>query len=47
MKEIDFLPEWYKEGRRRRLHMRRQYAVLMVFFLAMVTYNTIATHKIS
>ncbi len=47
MKEIDFLPEWYKEGRRRRSHMRRQYVVLAVFFLAMVTYNTLATHKIS
>lgn len=47
MKEIDFLPEWYKEGRRRRLHMRRQYVVLVLFFLAMVTYNTLATHKIS
>jgi hypothetical protein len=47
MKDIDFLPEWYKEGRRRRLHMRRQYVVLAVFFLVMVTYNTLATHRIS
>ena len=47
MKEIDFLPEWHKEGRRRRLHMRRQYAALMVLFLVLVTYNAIATHRIS
>jgi len=47
VKEIDFLPEWHKEGRRRRLHMRRQYAALMVLFLVLVTYNAIATHRIS
>ncbi|MDI9433395.1 MAG: hypothetical protein QM570_16890 [Planctomycetota bacterium] len=47
MKEIDFLPEWHKEGRRRRLHMRRQYAVLIAFFLAMVTYNTVASHRVA
>jgi len=47
VKEIDFLPEWHKEGRRRRLHMRRQYAALIVLFLALVTYNAIATHKIA
>lgn len=47
MKEIDFLPEWHKEGRRRRLHMRRQYAALIVLFLVLVTYNAIATHRIS
>ena len=27
MKEIDFLPEWHKEGRRRRLHMRQRRGV--------------------
>lgn len=47
MKEIDFLPEWYREGRRRRGHMKRQYALLIVFFLAIMTYNTVSTHRIS
>jgi hypothetical protein len=47
MKEIDFLPEWHRESRRRRVHMRRQYAVLIGFFFAMVTYNTIAGHRIA
>ncbi|MDI6447777.1 hypothetical protein [Anaerobaca lacustris] len=47
MKEIDFLPEWHKEGRRRRVHMRRQYIVLAAFFFAMVTYNTIAARRIA
>lgn len=47
MKDIDFLPEWYKEGKRRRLHMRRQYAVLTVVFLTMMTYNLTAEHRIA
>jgi len=45
MKEIDFLPEWYKESRRRQVHMRRQYAALALIFLGMMTYNLTATHK--
>ncbi len=47
MKEIDFLPEWYKEGKRQRRHVRRQYAVLAVAFMAMVGYNITATHRIA
>ena len=45
MKEIDFLPEWYKEGRRRQVHMRRQYAALALIFVGMMTYNLTVTHK--
>jgi len=47
MKEIDFLPEWYKEGRRQRVRMRRQYAVLAMAFIAMVSYNATSTHRIT
>ncbi len=47
MKDIDFLPEWYKESRRRRQHVRRQYVILAVAFVAMIGYNTTATHRIS
>ncbi len=47
MKEIDFLPEWYKEGKRRRVHMRRQYIALAVVFLTMLTYNLTAEHRIA
>ncbi|MBN1359922.1 MAG: hypothetical protein JW993_04990 [Sedimentisphaerales bacterium] len=47
MKEIDFLPEWYKEGKRRRVHMRRQYVALTVVFLTMLTYNLTAEHRIA
>ena len=47
MKEIDFLPEWYKESKRQRQHVRRQYVVLAVAFIAMISYNTTATHRIT
>ncbi len=45
MRELDFLPEWYKEGRRRQSHMRRQYVALAVVFLAMMTFNLTAAHR--
>jgi len=47
MKEIDFLPDWYKEGKRRRVQMRRQYAALTLIFLSMLTYNLTSAHRIS
>lgn len=47
MKQIDFLPQWYKEGKRRQQHVRRQYAMLAVVFLAMVSYNMLSTHRIA
>ncbi len=47
MKEIDFLPEWYKEGKRRRVRMRWQCIVLSMVFLVMIAYNTISAHRIA
>lgn len=47
MKEIDFLPDWYKEGKRRRAQMRRQYAALTMIFLGMLTYNLSVSHRIN
>ena len=47
MKDIDFLPEWYKERYRRRTHMRHQYAILIGLVCAMISYNLIATHQIN
>jgi len=47
MKEIDFLPEWYKESKRRRAQMRRQCAVLAVAFIAMMSYNLTSAHRIA
>jgi Tfp pilus assembly protein PilN len=47
MKEIDFLPEWYKNGRRRQLSYRTQYIALAGVLVVMVVWNFIATHSIS
>jgi Tfp pilus assembly protein PilN len=47
MKEIDFLPEWYKSGRRRQVSYRTQYLALGGVFVVMVVWNFIATHSIS
>jgi cell division protein FtsB len=47
MKEIDFLPEWYKSGRRRQVSYRTQYLALGGVFVVMVVWNFVATHSIS
>lgn len=44
MKEIDFLPEWYRESKRRRSRLRKQYAALVLIFTCMMTYNLAVTH---
>ncbi len=46
MKEFDFLPEWYREDRRRHLHVRRQYLVLVAVFLAMMIFNAAALRRV-
>jgi len=45
MKEIDFLPKWYKEDQRQQVYMRRQYGILALIFLAMMAYNVVVTQK--
>jgi hypothetical protein len=47
VKELDFLPEWYRTGRRRQSHMRKQYIALALTFLAMISFNVTATHRAS
>jgi hypothetical protein len=47
VKEIDFLPEWYKDGKRRQVRTRWQCIALAMIFLAMIAYNTIAGHRIA
>jgi len=47
MKEIDFLPEWYKSGRRREVGYRTQYIALIGVFVVMVVWSIIAKHSIS
>ena len=39
MKELDFLPQWYKDDKRRQQHVRKQYVALAAVFLAMMIFN--------
>jgi hypothetical protein len=47
MKEIDFLPEWYKSGKRRQTGYRTQYVALGGVFTVMMVWNFVTTHSIS
>ena len=47
MKEIDFLPEWYKSGRRRKITYRTQYVVLGGIFAIMMVWNFFAAGSVS
>jgi len=47
MKEFDFLPEWYKGGRRQQISWRAQYIALAGMFIVMVVWNFIAGHSVS
>ena len=47
MKEIDFLPEWYKSGRQRQVSYRTQVIGLSGLLLIMIAWNFITTHAIS
>ena len=47
MKEIDFLPQWYRSGRRRQISYRTQYIALGGIFVVMMTWNLIAGGSIS
>jgi len=47
MKEIDFIPEWYKSGRRRQAGYRTQYVALGGVFAVMMVWNFVTTHSIS
>ncbi len=45
MKELDFLPQWYKEDRCRHVHLRRQYVALVAVFAAMMIFNLTEIHR--
>ncbi len=47
MKEIDFLPEWYRSGRHHQIGYRAQYAVLGSMLVVMVVWSAVATYLIS
>ncbi|MCU0915204.1 MAG: PilN domain-containing protein [Planctomycetes bacterium] len=46
MRELDFLPDWYKEDKRRQAHVRQQYVALLIVFLIMMAFNLVATHRV-
>lgn len=39
MKEIDFIPEWYKSGQKRMNSYHRQYALVTCLFIAMLAWS--------
>jgi Tfp pilus assembly protein PilN len=47
MKEIDFLPEWYKSGKRRQVSYRTQYIAISSVFVVMMVWSVITTRSIS
>jgi hypothetical protein len=47
MKEIDFLPDWYKSGRRRQIGYRTQYVALAGAFALMMAWNFTTARSIS
>ena len=47
MKEIDFLPQWYKAGKRRRVNYRRQYIVIAGLLVTMIAWSLAAGYSVS
>ena len=47
MKEIDFLPEWYKTGRRRQISYRTQYVAIGGILVVMMVWNFATGHSLS
>ena len=47
MKEIDFIPEWYKRGRRRQLSYRTQYVALGGMFVVMMAWSLASFRSLS
>ena len=47
MKEIDFLPEWYKSGRKREVGYRTQIIGMGGVLVIMIVWNVVTAHSIS
>ena len=47
MKEIDFLPEWYKNGRRRQVNYRLQYIIIGGVFAVMMVWNHVSVDSLA
>jgi len=46
MKEIDFLPEWYKTGRQRHISYRTQYVAIFGILILMIFWSILTGHSI-
>ena len=46
MRDVDFLPQWYKDRRRQRSIVQKQYLALSVLFLSMMVWNAFAVRSI-
>lgn len=47
MKEIDFLPDWYRSGRRKKISYRTQYIALAGLFAVMMAWNFVSMNSLS
>ena len=47
MKEINFIPDWYKSGRKKQMGYRMQYIVIGSIFAVMLFWNVITSRSIS
>ena len=47
MKEIDLLPKWYKNSKKRQLSYRAQYIAMGIIFLLMIFWNITASRSVS
>ncbi len=47
MKEIDFLPQWYKTGRRQHISYRTQYMGIFGILAVMVLWSALTGHSVS
>ena len=45
MREIDFLPEWYKSSKRRKVNYRMQYLVVGGAFAVLMTWSFVASYS--
>jgi len=45
VKELDFLPDWYKDRKRRCSRVRKQCIALVAVFLMMMTFNLTVLHR--
>ena len=47
VEDIDFLPEWYKAGRKRKVSYKRQYTAITSLFAVLVAWSFVVDHSAS